>query len=264
MELTRSSPEIAYEFDGRESSAPVVTFLHALGASHAIWRAQKAALAGGYRVLLIDLRGHGASAAPAEAYTLRGMAEDVLRVWDELGVAQSALVGISLGGFVAQHVAIAAPGRVQKLVLADTTAAYPPEAASSWEERIRTVSEKGPGVTVAGTLERWFTATHRAAHPDVTNWISGLIEATPRAGYVGACHAISALDTRADLGRITMPTLVLVGEFDPGTPPAMGEALAAGIPGAQFMVIASAAHLTCVEQATAFNQLLTDFLAPVP
>ncbi|WP_341677817.1 3-oxoadipate enol-lactonase [Niveibacterium sp. SC-1] len=264
MELTPSTPAIAYEFDDRAGDAPVVTFLHALGASHAIWRAQQTALAGTHRILLIDLRGHGASAAPDEAYSLQGMAKDVLRVWDELGITRSALVGISLGGFIAQHVAIEAPERIEKLVLADTSAAYPPEAAVSWAERIRTVSAQGTGATVAGTLERWFTPGYRAAHPEVMRQIGALIEATPRAGYVGACHAIAALDTRTALARITAPTLVLVGEFDPGTPPEMAAALAAGIPGARQVTIASAAHLSCVEQAAVFSQLLSDFLTPAP
>jgi 3-oxoadipate enol-lactonase len=188
------------------------------------------------------------------------LAADVVRLWDELGVACSHVVGISLGGFVAQHLGFEYPDRVGRLALADTCAAYPAEAVATWPERIRQVSEKGTAPLVAGTLERWFTAEWRAEHPEELAAIGHLIARTPRAGYVGCCHAIAHLDTRKHLAEVRAPSLVIVGEQDLGTPPAMARELAGLIAGARLEILPGAAHMSCIEQAGEFNRLLDAFL----
>lgn len=240
---------------------PVVTLLHALGADRAMWAAQVEALRHSHCVVVPDLRGHGLSPAPEGAYSLTGMADDVVALWDALGVATSDVVGLSLGGFVAQHLAFEQPDRVGRLVLADTTSAYPQEASAAWPERIRLVSESGIAPLVPATLERWFTAGWRAARPDRVAAVGRTLEATSRAGYIGCCHAIAGLDTRARLATVRAPTLVIVGAQDQGTPPAMARALAEGIPDARLEILPDAAHLSCVEQPEAFNRLLREFLS---
>lgn len=246
-----------YEISG---SGPAVLFAHSLGSDHSIWAAQKSALAGRRQVVAYDLRGHGRTPATPGAYDFDLLANDALALMDALAIERASFVGISLGGMIGQALALKAPQRLEKLVLADTTAAYPPEARAAWPERIRQIEAAGLAPLVQPTLERWFTAAFRAAHPEVAARIGELIRNTSPTGYIGCCHAIAALDFAARLGEIRVPTLVLVGEEDAGTPPALAAALAAGIPGARLEIIPDAAHLSCVEQADAFNRLLLEFL----
>jgi 3-oxoadipate enol-lactonase len=113
---------------------------------------------------------------------------------------------------------------------------------------------------VKSTLERWFTAPYRAAHPEVMEWIGGMIRSTPVAGFVGCGRAIQGLNLTAELSKIKVPTLVMPGEKDPGTPPALSEVIHKAIAGSEYAVVPDAAHLSNVEQATRFEQLVLAFL----
>ena len=257
MKITANGIDIHYDISG---SGPCVMFAHSLGSDHSIWAAQKSALAGRHTVIVYDLRGHGQTTATPGAYDFDTLAQDAIALLDTLQIDKATFVGISLGGMIGQALALKAPDRLHKLVLADTTAAYPPEAQALWPERIRQIEAAGLEPLVAPTLERWFTQPYRAAHPEIVARIGGLIRHTPPAGYIGCCHAIAALNFSDRLASIKTPTLVLVGEQDAGTPPAMARALAAEIPSAQLEIIANAAHLSNIEQAVIFNQLLTNFL----
>ncbi|MGB0126262.1 MAG: alpha/beta fold hydrolase [Rhodocyclaceae bacterium] len=257
MKTTANGIDIRYDITG---SGPWITFIHPLAVDLTVWDAQVAALASGFTVLRFDARGHGQTAAPAGAYRLEQMAEDVIGLLDALGVERTHLVGLSMGGMIAQHVALKAPGRLDRLVLAGTTSYYPPESQPAWDERLRIVSAQGVEPMVAPTLERWFTEPYRAAHPEIVDRIGGLIRATPLAGYLGSCEAIRHIDTREGLRGVNLPTLVLVGDQDAGTPLPMAEAIQSAIAGSRLEVISSAAHLSNIEQAAAFNGLVKDFL----
>jgi 3-oxoadipate enol-lactonase len=249
--------DLRYDIQGQ---GPWLILSHSLATDLSLWDAQLSALAERFRVLRFDTRGHGGSGAPTGAYDFPMLTADVLGLMDALGVARASFVGISMGGMIGQHLALAAPERLERLVLASTTSRYPPEAAALWAERIRTVAAAGIEPQVVPTLERWFTPSYRAAHPEVMARIAGLIRATPVGGYIGCCQAISTLATTARLPDIRCPTLVIAAKEDAGTPPAMGEEIAAAIPGARFASLAGASHLCNVEQAAAFNRLLLDFL----
>lgn len=252
-------------------SGPAILFAHSLGSDHSIWSAQKSALAGRldgppspsgrHTVIACDLRGHGQTAAPPGAYSFDLLADDALALLDALQIERASFVGISLGGMIGQALALKAPERLEKLVLADTACRYPPEAQAAWPERIRQIEAGGLEPLVVPTLERWFTAPYRAAHPELMAHIGQLIRMTPKAGYIGCCHAIAQLDFHARLPGIRVPTLVVVGEQDPGTPPSMAREIAEGIPGARLALVPAAAHLCNIEQAEVFNRLLVDFLA---
>lgn len=249
--------DIHYEISG---DGPVVMFAHSLGSDLSIWDTQKSTLAGRFTVLRYDLRGHGQTTATPGAYDFELLAADALALLDALAIERASFVGISLGGMIGQALALAAPDRLDRLVLADTTCRYPPEAQAAWPERIRQIEAGGLEPLVAPTLERWFTAPYRAAHPDVLKCIGNLIRNTSPPGYIGCCHAIAGMNFTDRLAAIRTPTLVLVGDQDAGTPPAMARLLANTIPGAELAIIPDAAHLSCIEQATAFNRLLLDFL----
>jgi len=257
MQARANGIDIHYAVSG---SGPWLTLSHSLCCDASMWAPQMAELERRFTVLRFDTRGHGGSEVPAGAYTFEQMTDDVIGLLDALQIERTHFVGLSMGGMIGQHLALKAPQRIGRLVLADTTSRMPPEAAPLWAERIRIASEQGMAPLVQPTLERWFTAPWRAAHPEVMAQIGGLIRSTPVAGYVGCAQAISRIDVTERLNGIEAPTLAIVGRDDIGTPPAMSQAIAAAIPGARLEVIAEASHLSNIEQAEAFNRLLLDFL----
>jgi 3-oxoadipate enol-lactonase len=249
--------DIRYRIDGRDG--PWLVMIHSLATDLSLWDEQIPALAG-FRVLRYDVRGHGASTATEPPYDFDLFTADLLALMDGLAIDRAHLCGISMGGMIAQHVALAAPQRVDRLVLVSTTSGYPAQARALWDERIASVVAGGMAPLVAPTLERWFTAPYRDEHPEVMARIGALIAATPPSGYIGAGRAIATLDTTERLAQLRCPTLVMVGAGDAGTPPGMGRKIAEQIPGARFESIAEASHLCNVEQAATFNRLLTEFL----
>jgi 3-oxoadipate enol-lactonase len=258
MQARANGIDIHYEISG---SGPWLTLSHSLCCDASMWAPQMAELERRFTVLRFDTRGHGGSEAPAGAYTFDQLTDDVLGLLDALKIGRTHFCGLSMGGMIGQHLALKAPGRIDRLVLADTTSRMPAEAQPLWAERIRVATGQGMEPLVQPTLERWFTAPWRAAHPEVMAQIGGLIRATPVAGYVGCTQAIAGIDVTDRLHEVKAPTLVIVGDQDVGTPPAMSEAIAAAIPGARLEIIPGASHLSNIEQADAFNRLLLDFLA---
>lgn len=249
--------DIRYEIAG---SGPWLLLTHSLATDLTLWDDQMPALTRRFKVCRFDLRGHGGSSAPDMPYDFGMFTADVIGLMDGLGIERCSFMGISLGGMIGQCLALAAPERIERLVLVSTTSAYPPAAKAIWADRIAAVRAAGMEPLAAPTLERWFTPPYREAHPEVMARIGNLVRTTPVAGYVGCGHAIPTLDITARLKEIRCPTLVIAGSDDAGTPPAMGKAIADWVSGARFELIPSASHLCNVEQANAFNGLLADFL----
>ena len=208
--------DIHYRIDGTDG--PWIMLAHALGVDHRLWDDIAGRLAARYRVLRYDARGHGRTSAPHGAYTLFQLADDVAGLLDALSVAQVHFVGLSMGGMVGQILGVRHPERLLSLTLCDTVCHTPLSAHAMWDERIGQVEAHGMSGIVEPTVQRWLTTPFREAHPDVVERIRNLLRATPPHGYVGACLAIKALDTRAGLARITCPTLVLTGDQDAGAP----------------------------------------------
>lgn len=244
-----------------EGEGPWVTMSHSLACNLSMWDEQAALLAKNYKVLRFDTRGHGVSDAPAGAYTLEQLADDVHGLFTELGIRQTHWVGLSMGGMIGEAYALKYPGMFRSMVLADTSARQPPAAEKIWQERIRTAQEQGMEPLVQGTLERWFTAPYRNAHPEVIARIGADIRNTPVAGYAGCSAAIAKLDLLDRLPEIDCPALVIVGAEDQGTPPEMARQIHANLRGSELLVIPAAAHISNIEQAAAFNQALLGFLA---
>lgn len=257
MKAQANGIDIHYDIAGK---GPWLTLSHSLACDYTMWDSQMAALTPHFTVLRFDTRGHGQSGAPQEGYAWDDLVGDVLGLFDTLGIAKTHFAGLSMGGMIGQHLALRAPERIDRLVLADTSSRYPASALSVWDDRIRLVREKGMAVLVDSTLERWFTVGFRAAHPDVIARIASLIRNTPPAGYIGCGRTIPTLDITGQLRALKNPTLVIVGAEDTGTPPDMAREIAAAIPGARLEVIPQAAHLSNIEQADRFNELLLAFL----
>jgi 3-oxoadipate enol-lactonase len=169
--------------------------------------------------------------------------------------------GLSMGGMIGQTFALKYPGVFRTLMLADTTSRYPAEAWPTWQERIKIAEEKGMQPLVEPTLQRWFTEPFRKSHPAPVAAIGKLIASTPVAGYAGCCHAIPKINLTARLKDIEAPILVLCGDKDPGTPPAMAEEIHRNAPGSKLVMIPNAAHLSNLENPGAFTKAMQDFLA---
>ena len=249
---------ISYEVAGE---GPWLLFSHSLGCSKAMWQPQFDLLAESFQVVRYDTRGHGQTDAPAGPYSLDMLADDVKGLCDALGIDQCHSIGLSMGGMIGQTVALKYPDLLLSLTLADTTSVYGPAALPFWQTRSQTVLTQGMAALVTPSMERWFTAPFREAEAEFMHEVRQWILDTPAHGYAACCLAIAAIDTTARLNEITIPTLVIVGEDDAATPPAMAEAIHAQIAGSRLVVLPSAAHIASVEQADAFNEALQDFLA---
>lgn len=241
--------------------SPLV-LIHALGLTHELWKPQLAPLASAYDVITYDLRGHGETDVPPGPYTLADFAEDLAGLLDALGIEQAHLVGISLGGMIAQEFALTWPDRVRSLVLADTASEYPPDARRQFIERARIAEERGMAPLIVPTLERWFTPEFRRDHPDEVARIRDLLASAHPTGYAASCWAIARADLTERLVNITAPTLVLVGSEDHLTTPEMALQIHEHIPGSRFLVIPGAAHLTNVARPEEFNRAIFSIAQP--
>lgn len=250
---------VNYEFMGK-SSRPVAVLSHSLGTSMQMWNSQIEVLTSKYQVLRYDTRGHGGTDAPAEAYSLAQLGSDVIGLLDALDIDEVHFVGLSMGGMIGQFLALNHANRLRSLVLCDTTALIPPEAQLVWQERIDTARAKGLQALVDSTLERWFTPSCLQKNPPEVQRIRKLYLATPLAGYIGCSEAIRELNYLERLSEITMPTLIIVGRDDPGTPVEAAQLMHQHIVGSELVVLPTAAHLSNVEQPHAFNQALMQFL----
>ncbi len=255
MKTSMNGTEIHYEIHGKEGN-PWIVFSHSLACSVRMWDEQIAAFQDRYRILAFDTRGHGASAAPAGAYTLDMLADDAKGVLDAAGVKRCHWVGLSMGGMIGQTFALKYPGMFQTLTLADTTSRYPAEAAPVWAERIRLAETQGMKPLVEPTLARWFTEPYRKAGGKRLADIARLIESTPVAGYAGCCHALPKINLTTRLKDIKCPILVIVGEQDMGTPVPMAREIHENAPGSTLVVLPSASHISNVEQPAGFNRAL--------
>jgi len=257
MKISANGIDINYSIEGE---GPWLAMSHSLACNLHMWDEEAKRLSKRYKVLRYDTRGHGESGAPAGAYTLELLADDLHGLLQALGVKSTHFVGLSMGGMIGQTYALKYPGMFRSLALCDTTSRYPAEAAPVWAERIKTVESQGMEPMVAPTLERWFTPPYRAAHPEVVEKVAAMIRGTPVPGFVGCCHAIPKINLTARLKEIRCPALVIVGKDDPGTPVAMAEDIHQALPGSKLVIIPSAAHLSNLEQPDAFNQALAGFL----
>lgn len=250
--------DLEYSIEGEQG--PWLVMSHSLGCNRSMWDLQMAALTKRHRVLRYDTRGHGASEAPAGVYTLEQLADDAAALMDHASVECATWVGFSMGGMIGQVFALRHAHRLRSLVLADTTSEHHATPLSVWDERIRIAHEQGMHPLVEPAIGRWFTPTFRAACPEMVAPVGASIAATPVNGWAGCCAAIASVHTTPQLGKITCPVLVLVGEHDIGTPLASALTIHRHLPQSTLVVISDAAHMTCIEQPAQFNRAMLMFL----
>jgi 3-oxoadipate enol-lactonase len=255
MKAKVNGTELYYELSGSEG-APWLILSHSLACTVRMWDPQVAAFQDRYRILNYDMRGHGASAAPAGPYSFDMLADDVLALMKALGIQRATFMGLSIGGMIGQTLALRQPAAFERMVLADTGHTQTPETLKQWEERIRVAETQGMKPLVPSTMERWFTPAFRERAE--AKKIAEIVAATPVNGYVGCSRAIMKLDTTARLKDIRLPLLAITGEADGAA--AGTRYIGEHVPGAKFVSIAQAAHIANIEQAEKFNQALRAFL----
>jgi 3-oxoadipate enol-lactonase len=248
---------LAHRLAGREG-APVLVLSNSLGTTQELWERQLPALAEHYRVLTYDHPGHGSSPLPQRPYTVETLAHGLLELLDELGLERVSLCGVSLGGMVGMALALEAPERVERLVLACTSAYLgPPEG---WAERARIVRGDGMSAVADTVVGRWFRPEFARDEPKTVARFLALLTATPPEGYARCCEAVGAWDARERISAIIAPVLVVAGADDPATPVEHAELIASSIPGARLVVLERAAHLANVERAEAFSAAVLEHL----
>ena len=262
MKIKANGIHMNYELAGKED-APVVVLSHSLASSLVMWRPQMDELNRHFRVLCYDTRGHGGTDAPAPPYTLEQLGEDAMALLDALDIDVVHWVGLSMGGMIGQWIALNHPGRFRSLSLCDTAAVIPKEANPIWQERIDLARREGMTPLAQSTLERWFTPPYLARNPPMVDVIRRHLLATPVDGYAGCSEAIRGLNYLDRLSEIKVPTLIMVGEDDLGTPVEASRAIHDRIPQSKLVVLPSAAHLSNIEQTESFNYALMAFLTDV-
>ena len=239
---------------------PTVLVGGSVGSTLATWDPQLTALSAEFQIIAYDHRGHGGSPAPAGPYSIEDLALDVVALLDDYGVARAHVVGLSLGGMVAQLIAARQPQRVDRLVLLCTAAHYPDP--QSWTERAATVRAGGTGAIADAVVERWLTAEYRRDHPEEVAGLREMVASIDNEGYAACCDAIADMDLRPDLSRIQAPTLVIAGEQDPAVPPDRMRELAAEISGSRFVIVPGA-HVPPLEHPDIVTNLLLEHFAAV-
>ena len=257
MKATINGVAIHYEVSG---GGPWLTLSHSLAANLGMWDAQLDVLNQHFTVLRYDIRGHGQTPGTEGPYTLEQLADDVQGLLQHLCVTRSHWIGLSLGGMIGQVLAIRHPDILDHVVIADSTGQGAPNAAAMWGDRANLARTQGLAALVQPTLSRWFTDPYRERCPEEMARIGHMIETTSVNGYAGCCAAISMINTHDGLKNLTHPGLVIVGDQDQATPPAMSEAIHNHWPNSQLVVLKEAAHLANIEQAQAFNTAVMNFL----
>lgn len=246
----------------KSNSARTFVFVNSLGTDFRIWDGVVDRLKPYGSILRFDKPGHGLSDLPTTARTITDYMHDAVGLMDALHIDRCVLVGLSIGGIIAQRFALTYPERIEKLVLSNTGPKI--GNADGWNERIQTVTERGMEAIVEGVLARWFPLPFQQAQPAELSGYRRMVAQTAPVGYNRACEAIRDEDLTDQIHQITIPTLCLGGTDDLSTPPDMVQAMALQIPGARYELIDGAGHIPCAQMPETVAWLLLDFINSAP
>ena len=244
-------------------AGPPLLLIMGLGASLETWVAQRDALAARHRVILFDNRGAGESACPPPPWTVRDMAADAVAVLDALGVARAHVLGVSMGGMIAQEMAIGWPERVDRLVVAVSFARPDPVRRAFLLFR-RWARLQGADLVQEGVANLpWLVSPAVLNDQDRLDEILAVVGAMPLMDAVAYSHQVDAIlehDTLARLGRVRARTLVLAAAEDVLTPLHLSREIADAIAGARLAVLPRGNHAVQIEDPASFNRAVLDFL----
>lgn len=246
-----------YYSDNQQIDKPVLVFIHGLGENLDSWHNQTAYFNEDYRVIAMDLRGHGRSDDGIKEITIAQFANDVIALLDSLKIAKCHIAGLSMGGIIAQELAINFQSRLLTLALCNTASFATDEAKGKLDDRIemiKTVSmdEMADFIVTACLPQNYDQKIYDEAF--------AIFRQNRQKPYTAATIATFSIDFRSDLDKITIPTLVFTGEFDKATPVAASESIHKAIPQSELHIIKGVGHLSKLEKPAEFNQLIGQFL----
>lgn len=261
MLINLKGRRIYYDLTGAEKG-PVVCFTHSLSSDGGMWAEQMVPLiTAGYRVLRLDMRGHGGSDPVAGDYTMQALADDVAQSLDFLDLEKVQYIGLSIGGMLGQAFAVHHGHRLISAMWCDTSPASPPNAKEAWGPRIDTVRKANSLEPLAdATMERWFTDAWKPQHGARWKEIRSTVANTTPAGYLGCAGAIMNFDFVPKLPSLKVPVLTVCGAEDQGTPPAANKKIAELVPGGRYVEIPKARHFPNVEHPDVFNKIMLEWL----
>ncbi|WP_170984147.1 alpha/beta fold hydrolase [Rhodoligotrophos defluvii] len=237
-----------------------VVLVHGVGSRLESWDRVAERLAPHYRVLRVDLRGHGRSSLIRETYSLEKFSEDIIAVMDAEGIAKAHLVGFSLGGLIGQCLALNWPERFNKVALLSAVAARTEEERAKVVSRLAIIEKEGIIGVTGAARERWFTDAFVAAHPEeIDKRIAELI-ANDKASYMEAYRVFGQSELGHRLHEIPHETLVLTGEHDPGSNTRMARFMHEQIKNSQLVILPGLRHSILVEASDLIADHLLDFL----
>jgi len=241
--------------DGDPDGVPIV-FANSLGTDLRLWDKIVPRLPAGLRIIRYDKRGHGLSSCPNGPYSMGALVRDLEQLLDHLEVRDAMVVGLSIGGMIAQGLAVKRLDLVRAAVFSNTGAKI--GQPSMWADRMDAVRQVGIEALADATMERWFSRDFRAT-PEVEIW-RNMMTRQPVEGYLGCSAAISGTDFYTPTSGLRLPVLGIAGSEDGSTPPDLVRETVDLVPGSQFALIRRAGHLPCVEKPEEYAELLTNFL----
>jgi 3-oxoadipate enol-lactonase len=247
--------KLHYRVDGDPDGAPIV-FANSLGTDMRLWDPVLPLLPAGLRIIRYDKRGHGLSSMPPAPYPMGALITDIEQLCDLLNVRDCMFVGLSIGGMIAQGLAVKRLDIVRSLVLSNTGAKI--GTKEMWEQRIAAIKDGGIEPMADTVMERWFAKGFRET-PELELWRNMLVR-QPEVGYAGCSAAISGTDFYTTTASLRLPALGIAGDEDGSTPPDLVRETIDLIPGSKFHLIRKAGHLPCVEQPEQYAEVLTTFL----
>ncbi|MEE2953429.1 MAG: 3-oxoadipate enol-lactonase [Pseudomonadota bacterium] len=243
---------------GARPGSQTLVFVNSLGTDFRIWDAVVATLGGRFTTLRYDKRGHGLSDVGATPYRMDDHIADLAALMDRFELRRAVIVGLSVGGMIAQGLARSRPDLVEALVLSNT--AHKIGDRATWDQRIDTVERDGIGAICEGVMEKWFTPDFRREDNPAFRGHRNMLLRASGEGYMATCNAIANTDFTKEAPLIDVPTLCIAGEEDGSTPPDLVRSLADLIPNARFALIEAAGHIPNVERPEAYANEIERFL----
>jgi 3-oxoadipate enol-lactonase len=258
--VIRDGVSLYSRLDGVDDpTAPTVVFANSLGASMQLWDKVVPLLDPRLRLIRWDKRGHGRSDVPAPPYSMGALISDAAAVCDAWEVRDCVFVGLSVGGMIAQGLAVKRPELVRALVLSNTAAKI--GNAALWEDRINAIRTQGMHAMTDFVMQRWFGKNFYAT-PAMQPWAK-MFATTPIDGYTGVCAAIAGTDFYTPTSGLRIPTLGIAGTEDGSTPADLVRETVDLIPGSQFQIMRRCGHLPCAEDPITYAEILSDFLGSI-
>ncbi len=260
LEASANGAIVEYVDEGDPAGQPVV-FSHSLGANLHLWDKVVDRMPAHFRLIRFNTRGHGKGSSPSANWTIASLADECAALLDQLKLDQACVfVGLSLGGLLAQQLALERPDLVKMLILSNTGARIGDQAM--WQSRIEAVRSGNFSELADGILARWLSSDFRTENPRVVEALRTTLLQTgkPGGGYEGCCEAIKRADYSEAVKALDLPVYLIGGSEDGATPPEVISWTASLIPGAQYKILEGAGHLPCVDSTGRYVECLLDFM----